>query len=131
MSTRKLPFTKSASSSSSGKSLLIDNIFFMDKTVHNMKDTFCIASSLFGPGRQECGSCYLISMHSVIGIIVSDIFLTIFIAGSVFYLLTLLKKRTERDAKIHAEPEEITESPYQELHGIQSDVYSELQHFRK
>ncbi|XP_019728407.1 TYRO protein tyrosine kinase-binding protein isoform X2 [Hippocampus comes] len=117
MSTRKLPFTKSASSSSSGKSLLIDNIFFMDKTVHNMKDTFCIASSLFGPGRQ--------------GIIVSDIFLTIFIAGSVFYLLTLLKKRTERDAKIHAEPEEITESPYQELHGIQSDVYSELQHFRK
>ncbi|XP_019728408.1 TYRO protein tyrosine kinase-binding protein isoform X3 [Hippocampus comes] len=112
MSTRKLPFTKSASSSSSGKSLLIDNIFFMDKTVHNMKDTFCIASSLFG-------------------IIVSDIFLTIFIAGSVFYLLTLLKKRTERDAKIHAEPEEITESPYQELHGIQSDVYSELQHFRK
>ncbi|XP_051922721.1 uncharacterized protein LOC127601476 isoform X2 [Hippocampus zosterae] len=103
MSTRKLPFTKSASSSSSssGKSLLIDNIF-MDETTHYMKDTFCIASSLFG-------------------IIVSDIFLTVFIVGSVFYLLTLLKKRTERAAKIHAQPdpEEITESPHQELHGIQ------------
>ncbi|XP_061632379.1 TYRO protein tyrosine kinase-binding protein [Phyllopteryx taeniolatus] len=80
----------------------------------------------------ECGSCYLISMQSVIGIIASDLLLTVFIAVSLFYLLTVHKKRTEQAAKIHVrEPEEITESPYQELHGIQSDVYSELQHLRK
>ncbi|XP_077431768.1 TYRO protein tyrosine kinase-binding protein [Vanacampus margaritifer] len=97
-----------------------------------MMDTFCISGSLFGSGgQQECGSCYVISMQSVIGIIASDVVLTVFIAVSVFYLLTLHKRRTEQDAKRHVQPEEITESPYQELHGIQSDVYSELQHFRK
>uniref|UniRef100_A0A3Q3B2U8 Uncharacterized protein n=1 Tax=Kryptolebias marmoratus TaxID=37003 RepID=A0A3Q3B2U8_KRYMA len=26
---------------------------------------------------------------------------------------------------------EVTESPYQELHGVQSDIYSELRHYRK
>ncbi|KAM9807064.1 TYRO protein tyrosine kinase-binding protein [Syngnathus typhle] len=104
------------------------------ETENSMKDTFCISNSLFGSGgQQECGACYFISMQSVIGMIVSDIVLTIFIAVSVFYLIILHKKRTQENAKTHGQPEpdEITESPYQELHGIQSDVYSELQHFRK
>ncbi|XP_061676345.1 TYRO protein tyrosine kinase-binding protein isoform X4 [Syngnathoides biaculeatus] len=93
----------------------------------NMKDMICISGSPF-----ESGSCYVISLQSVMGIIASDFVLTVFIAISLFSLLTLYKKTTEKDAKIHVqEPEEITESPYQELHGTQSDVYCELQHLRK
>ncbi|XP_061676342.1 TYRO protein tyrosine kinase-binding protein isoform X2 [Syngnathoides biaculeatus] len=99
----------------------------------NMKDMICISGSPFGSaGQQESGSCYVISLQSVMGIIASDFVLTVFIAISLFSLLTLYKKTTEKDAKIHVqEPEEITESPYQELHGTQSDVYCELQHLRK
>ncbi|XP_054639023.1 TYRO protein tyrosine kinase-binding protein [Dunckerocampus dactyliophorus] len=97
----------------------------------SMKDTLCIGGSLFGStGQQECGSCYLISMQSVVGMITSDIILTVFITISVFYFVTLHKKKAELNVATAKEekPAETTESPYQELHGVQSDVYSELQH---
>ncbi|XP_039974460.1 TYRO protein tyrosine kinase-binding protein [Xiphias gladius] len=108
-----------------------------------MSDALCIVGSLFGSpeGRQECGSCYLINMESVMAIIASDIILTIVITISVFCFATHHNRRRERDShdgrrnlpssiskKIATE---VTESPYQELHGVQSDVYSELRHFRK
>uniref|UniRef100_A0A3B4XJL1 TYRO protein tyrosine kinase-binding protein n=1 Tax=Seriola lalandi dorsalis TaxID=1841481 RepID=A0A3B4XJL1_SERLL len=102
-----------------------------------MSDALCVVGSLF-----ECGSCYLINMESVIAIIASDIILTIFITISVFCFATQHKRRKEWDSHDgdHSKyqhplskkmPTEVTESPYQELHGVQSDVYSELQHFRK
>uniref|UniRef100_A0A3B4UK81 TYRO protein tyrosine kinase-binding protein n=1 Tax=Seriola dumerili TaxID=41447 RepID=A0A3B4UK81_SERDU len=100
-----------------------------------MSDALCIVGSLF-----ECGSCYLINMESVIAIIASDIILTIFITISVFCFATQHKRRREWDSHDGENlpssvskkmPTEVTESPYQELHGVQSDVYSELQHFRK
>nr|XP_057940723.1 TYRO protein tyrosine kinase-binding protein isoform X2 [Doryrhamphus excisus] len=96
-----------------------------------MKDTLCISGSLFGStGQQECGSCYLISMQSVVAMIACDIILTVFIAISVFYIVTLHKKNKELNVATAKEenPSQITESPYQELHGGQSDVYSELQY---
>uniref|UniRef100_A0A669C105 TYRO protein tyrosine kinase-binding protein n=1 Tax=Oreochromis niloticus TaxID=8128 RepID=A0A669C105_ORENI len=89
----------------------------------------------------ECGSCYLINMESVIGIIASDIILTIFITISVFCFAT--HQRRKREWESHSGKRsapssiskkmatEVTESPYQELHGVQSDVYSELRHYRK
>ncbi|KAM3614442.1 uncharacterized protein V6R79_014373 [Siganus canaliculatus] len=108
-----------------------------------MSDALCIAGSLFGSteGQQDCGSCYVINMGSVMAIVASDIIMTILITISVFCFATRYKKRREWDSnegnrnlptsiskKIATEA---TESPYQELHGVQSDVYSELQHFRK
>nr|XP_057940722.1 TYRO protein tyrosine kinase-binding protein isoform X1 [Doryrhamphus excisus] len=101
-----------------------------------MKDTLCISGSLFGStGQQECGSCYLISMQSVVAMIACDIILTVFIAISVFYIVTLHKKNKELNVVFSSvatakeeNPSQITESPYQELHGGQSDVYSELQY---
>ncbi|XP_019948345.1 TYRO protein tyrosine kinase-binding protein [Paralichthys olivaceus] len=108
-----------------------------------MFEAVCIVGSLFGSaeGQQGCESCYLINMGSVVAIIASDIILTIFIAVSVFCFAIYHKRRREWDSpdgrrnlpssaskKMAAE---VTESPYQELHGVQSDVYSELQHFRK
>ncbi|TMS10773.1 TYRO protein tyrosine kinase-binding protein, partial [Larimichthys crocea] len=105
-----------------------------------MTDGLCIVGSLFGSaeGQQDCGSCYVINMASVIGIIASDIILTIFIAVSVFCFATHHKRRREwdsHDGKRNLQPSiskkmatEVTESPYQELHGVQSDVYSELRH---
>ncbi|XP_070768728.1 TYRO protein tyrosine kinase-binding protein isoform X2 [Enoplosus armatus] len=108
-----------------------------------MSDTLCIVGSFFGSaeGQQECGSCYVINMGSVMGIITSDIILTIFITISVFCFATHQKRRREwdsHDGKRKSLPSpiskkmatEVTESPYQELHGVQSDVYSELHHFR-
>ncbi|XP_028281955.1 TYRO protein tyrosine kinase-binding protein isoform X2 [Parambassis ranga] len=106
-----------------------------------MSDTLCIAGSLFAEGQQDCGSCYIINMESVLGIIASDIILTIFIVISVFCFASHHRRRREwdsRDSKRNLPPSvskkmttEVTESPYQELHGVQSDVYSELHHFRK
>ncbi|KAM4581007.1 TYRO protein tyrosine kinase-binding protein [Odontesthes bonariensis] len=104
-----------------------------------MSDALCIVGSFFGSeGQQECGSCYLISMGSVIGIIASDIILTILIVASLFCFATHHRRRRERDShdgkrNLNSSKKmarEITESPYQELHGAQSDVYSELEHFR-
>lgn len=43
----------------------------------------------------ECGSCYLINMESVIGIIASDIILTIFITISVFCFATHQRRKRE------------------------------------
>ncbi|XP_054478333.1 TYRO protein tyrosine kinase-binding protein isoform X2 [Anoplopoma fimbria] len=101
-----------------------------------MSDALCIVGSFF-----DCSSCYLINMGSVIGIIASDIILTVLITISVFCFATHQKRRREwesRDGKRNLPSSaskkmatEVTESPYQVLHGVQSDVYSELQHFRK
>lgn len=108
-----------------------------------MAETFCVGS-IFGTteGQQECGSCYYISMASVIGIIACDISLTIFITISVFCFARMHTRRQEVHNVLTAERNvplsmskkittEVTESPYQELQGVQSDVYSELHHFRK
>ncbi|XP_071325109.1 TYRO protein tyrosine kinase-binding protein [Trachinotus anak] len=107
-----------------------------------MSDALCIVGSLFGSAeeQQECASCYLINMETVIAIIASDIILTVFITISVFCFATHHKRRREWDShdgrrnlpsSVSKKETEVTESPYQELHGVQSDVYSELQHFRK
>ncbi|XP_068995859.1 TYRO protein tyrosine kinase-binding protein [Embiotoca jacksoni] len=108
-----------------------------------MSNALCIVGSLFGSseGQQECGSCYLINMGSVMGIIASDIIFTILIIISVFCFATHHRRRRDwdsHDGKRNLPSSvskkmatEVTESPYQELHGVQSDVYSELQHFRK
>ncbi|XP_047453957.1 TYRO protein tyrosine kinase-binding protein isoform X2 [Mugil cephalus] len=105
-----------------------------------MSDALCIVGSLFGSGagQQDCGPCYLINVGSVVAIIASDIVLTIFIAISVFCFATHHRRRRDpHEGKRSSQSvskkgaAEVTESPYQELHGVQSDVYSELQHFRK
>ncbi|XP_030012938.1 TYRO protein tyrosine kinase-binding protein [Sphaeramia orbicularis] len=108
-----------------------------------MSDALCIAGSLFGTteSQQECGSCYLINMGSVVAIIACDIMLTIFITISVFCFASVHKRRREvgfHDGKRSIPSTiskkmvaEVAESPYQELHGVQSDVYSELRHYRK
>uniref|UniRef100_A0A8D3DEJ8 TYRO protein tyrosine kinase-binding protein n=1 Tax=Scophthalmus maximus TaxID=52904 RepID=A0A8D3DEJ8_SCOMX len=100
-----------------------------------MSDALCIVGS-FGECIRYCGSCYLISIGSVIAIIASDIALTVFIAISVFCFASHHKRQRGRDShdgehEMFKTATEVTESPYQELHGVQSDVYSELRHFRK
>ncbi|XP_078143324.1 TYRO protein tyrosine kinase-binding protein isoform X1 [Centroberyx gerrardi] len=108
-----------------------------------MSSTLCIVGPLFGPaeGQQECGPCYQIDMGTVVGIIACDIILTLLITFCVFCFATFHKKRREWDSRdgrgnlastmSKKKTAEIAESPYQELHGVQSDVYSELQNFRK
>ncbi|XP_029360884.1 TYRO protein tyrosine kinase-binding protein [Echeneis naucrates] len=106
-----------------------------------MSNALCIVGSVFGSseGQHECGSCYQINLESVIAIIATDIILTVFIIISVFCFATHHKRRIweSHDGKRNTSSvskkisTEVTESPYQELHGVQSDVYSELQQFRK
>ncbi|XP_032411772.1 TYRO protein tyrosine kinase-binding protein [Xiphophorus hellerii] len=108
-----------------------------------MPDALCVVGSMFGSEeeQQECGACYLINMGSVIGIIASDILLTMFLIISVFCFASHHRRTKEREshdgrrnlslsASKKMTPED-TESPYQELHGVQSDIYNELRHFRK
>lgn len=110
-----------------------------------MTDAVCIVGSVFGSSdgqqQQECDTCYLINMGSVIAIIASDIILTVFLIISVFCFARRQRRRKEREshegrmnlslsASMKMTPD-VTESPYQELHGVQSDIYNELRHFRK
>ncbi|XP_061771959.1 TYRO protein tyrosine kinase-binding protein isoform X2 [Nerophis ophidion] len=80
-----------------------------------MKDTICVEGSLFGSTGQECVSCYLISMQSVVGIIACDIILTVLIAISVFCFVTLHKRKAEPNvgSSVNEKTAESTESPYQ------------------
>ncbi|KAK7886660.1 hypothetical protein WMY93_026281 [Mugilogobius chulae] len=87
--------------------------------------------------QQDCGNCYYVNMAVVIGIVICDILLTIFITISVIYFVRSHNRRELHDARTVPSSQlkemstEVTESPYQELQGAQSDVYSELDHFRK
>uniref|UniRef100_A0A3Q3VR59 TYRO protein tyrosine kinase-binding protein n=1 Tax=Mola mola TaxID=94237 RepID=A0A3Q3VR59_MOLML len=100
-----------------------------------MSDALCVASSLFG--EWQCGPCYVISMGSVVGIIASDIILTIFITISVFCFVTHQWRRKEWESHDGEEKKcqriSLPGNHYSNLnlHGVQSDVYSELRHFRK
>ncbi|XP_071004333.1 TYRO protein tyrosine kinase-binding protein [Oncorhynchus clarkii lewisi] len=111
-----------------------------------MGKALCIVAplkGLFGPaeGEQDCGHCYQIDMGVVVGIIACDIILTLLIALAVFCFATIRKKRSQQESRLEGKGKtitaskrktvEITESPYQELHGFQSDVYSDLQQFQK
>ncbi|XP_053699830.1 TYRO protein tyrosine kinase-binding protein [Synchiropus splendidus] len=83
--------------------------------------------------QNDCESCYLLTLSSVIAVIAADIFLTVLIGVFVLYSGALLKRRRDADSQNAGNrsskkaPAEDTESPYQELQGVQADVYSELQ----
>ncbi|XP_066540061.1 TYRO protein tyrosine kinase-binding protein [Hoplias malabaricus] len=107
-----------------------------------------MALGLFGSAaaHQDCGSCYQINMGMVIGIIVCDLIITLLIAISVYCFATRQKKKSRlhtrsnscdpgkgklRQSSSRPKEVEITESPYQELYGVQSDVYNDLRQYRK
>ncbi|KAJ8287628.1 hypothetical protein COCON_G00002870 [Conger conger] len=117
-----------------------------------MGRSLCITTpfaGLFGPvvGQQDCRSCIHLEIGTVVGIIVADIVLTLLIALSVFFFVSRLKKRTRLEAleikektqsKTQAKTQAMStrkkpeaESPYQELQGVQDDVYSDLRQFQK
>ncbi|KTG01000.1 hypothetical protein cypCar_00006017 [Cyprinus carpio] len=96
-------------------------------------------------GNQDCTSCYQLDTGVAIGIITCDIILTFLIALSVYCFISHQKRRSSLHtharccgsgkAKTHqpsTRPKTIEmESPYQELYGVQSDIYSDLQQYRK
>ncbi|XP_067251455.1 TYRO protein tyrosine kinase-binding protein [Chanodichthys erythropterus] len=99
----------------------------------------------FVEGNQDCSSCYQLDTGVVIGIITCDIILTLLIALSVYCFVSRQKRRESLHlqprccgsgkAKTHqpsmrSKTIEV-ESPYQELYGVQSDIYSDLQQYRK
>ncbi|XP_016376567.1 TYRO protein tyrosine kinase-binding protein-like [Sinocyclocheilus rhinocerous] len=104
-------------------------------------------NGLFGfvEGNQDCSSCYQLDIGVAIGIITCDIILTLLIALSVYCFVSHQKRRGSLQtharccasgrAKTHQpsmRPKTIeVESPYQELYGVQSDIYSDLQQYRK
>ncbi|TRY94762.1 hypothetical protein DNTS_021631 [Danionella cerebrum] len=96
--------------------------------------------------RQEHSSCYQMETGVAVGIITSDIILTLLIALSVYCFVLYQKRResgsghapyysSEGKAKVeHPSVKAKTiemESPYQELYGVQSDIYNDLQQYRK
>ncbi|XP_038849174.1 TYRO protein tyrosine kinase-binding protein-like [Salvelinus namaycush] len=111
-----------------------------------MGKALCIVAPLKGMFAEcslspDCGYCYQIDMGALVGIIACDIILTLLIALAMFCFASLRKKRSQQESRLEGKGKtltaskrktvEITESPYQELHGIQSDVYSDLQQFQK
>ncbi|XP_028837387.1 TYRO protein tyrosine kinase-binding protein isoform X1 [Denticeps clupeoides] len=103
-------------------------------------------AGLFGPasGKQDCRQCYPMDMGVVVAIVVCDVILTVLIVLSVYCIVTRQKKRIALQLKANetakekmhtaskrARKSEITESPYQELYGVQSDIYNDLRQYQK
>ncbi|XP_053478314.1 TYRO protein tyrosine kinase-binding protein [Ictalurus furcatus] len=116
----------------------------MSWILHSM----ALLSGLFGyvAATQDCGTCYQLNMMVIIGIITCDIILTLLITITVYCFASREKrKKSLRTRKNSSETDkgkfrqssskpkevEITESPYQELYGVQSDIYSDLHQYRK
>uniref|UniRef100_A0A671PZS7 TYRO protein tyrosine kinase-binding protein n=1 Tax=Sinocyclocheilus anshuiensis TaxID=1608454 RepID=A0A671PZS7_9TELE len=96
-------------------------------------------------GLFDCSSCYQLDIGVAIGIITCDIILTLLIALSVYCFVSHHKRKgslhtharccASGRTKTHQpsmRPKTIeVESPYQELYGVQPDIYSDLQQYRK
>ncbi|XP_018601034.1 TYRO protein tyrosine kinase-binding protein [Scleropages formosus] len=110
-----------------------------------MGQSICVVTPmamLLGPvsGQQDCRNCYQLDTGTLVGIIVGDIVLSVLIALSIFcFVYNMKKKKRTLDAlegkgkkqtssKIKTED---AESTYQELQGVQSDIYNDLTNFRK
>ncbi|XP_055067290.2 TYRO protein tyrosine kinase-binding protein [Misgurnus anguillicaudatus] len=103
-----------------------------------------VSSANFVEANQDCSSCYHLDIGVAIGIITCDIFLTLFIALSVYCYVSHKKrscshaqarccgstKSTTHQTSMRPKMIEV-ESPYQELYGVQSDIYDDLQQYRK
>ncbi|XP_027005098.1 TYRO protein tyrosine kinase-binding protein [Tachysurus fulvidraco] len=100
----------------------------------------------YAAATQDCGTCYQLNMEIVTGIIACDIILTVLIIISVYCFASWEKKKNSlhtrkksietekgkfRQSSSRPKEVEITESPYQELYGVQSDIYSDLHQYRK
>ncbi|XP_056901418.1 TYRO protein tyrosine kinase-binding protein isoform X1 [Takifugu flavidus] len=105
-----------------------------------MSDGLCVVGPWFGSaeGHPACGHCYVIKTWVLMAAMITDILLTLLITASVFCLMTKLKRRRDPDtgkrtatSRATTSGSEVTESPYQVLQGVQSDVYSELETFSK
>ncbi|XP_012673392.1 TYRO protein tyrosine kinase-binding protein isoform X2 [Clupea harengus] len=114
-----------------------------------MGRTICIVAPLTGmlgpvSGRQDCGQCYQVELSVVVALVSCDILLTVLIALSVYCCVSRQRSRPglhtqpsdtgkgkQLTASKKAKKTEVTESPYQELYGVQSDVYSDLRQYRK
>uniref|UniRef100_A0A8C2ECS7 TYRO protein tyrosine kinase-binding protein n=1 Tax=Cyprinus carpio TaxID=7962 RepID=A0A8C2ECS7_CYPCA len=96
-------------------------------------------------GLFDCSSCYQFDNGVAFGIITCDIILTLLIALSVYCFVSHQKRKGSlhtharccgsgkaKTQQPSMRPKTIeVESPYQELYGVQSDIYSDLQQYRK
>ncbi|XP_076826443.1 TYRO protein tyrosine kinase-binding protein isoform X2 [Brachyhypopomus gauderio] len=94
---------------------------------------------------QDCGFCYELNVGMITGIIACDLVLTLLIAVSVYCFASQHKKNNSnkfpnscdtgkeklKQPSTRSKDVEITESPYQELHEVQTDIYSDLHQYRK
>ncbi|XP_072535111.1 TYRO protein tyrosine kinase-binding protein [Salminus brasiliensis] len=116
----------------------------MNRTLGSCFMTLGLFGSAAATG--DCGSCYQINMGVVIGIITCDLIVTLLIAVSVYCFATRQKRKRRlhtranscepgkgklRQSSSRPKEVEITESPYQELYGVQSDIYNDLCQYRK
>ncbi|XP_066575362.1 TYRO protein tyrosine kinase-binding protein [Amia ocellicauda] len=94
---------------------------------------------LFGhvAAQQYCQSCYHLDIGTAVAIIVGDIILTLFIALSVFCLVSRMKKSQlealegKGNVAVRRNKQDDLEATYQELQGTRSDVYSDLRQPQK
>ncbi|KAI7806544.1 TYRO protein tyrosine kinase binding protein precursor [Triplophysa rosa] len=92
-----------------------------------------------------CSSCYQLEIGAAIGFITGDILLTLLLTLSVYCFVSHQKrtgsshpqtrccsssKTTTHQSSMRSKMTEV-ESHYQELYGVQSDIYSDLQQYQK
>ncbi|XP_003467268.1 TYRO protein tyrosine kinase-binding protein [Cavia porcellus] len=75
--------------------------------------------------QSEC-TCSPVSPGVLAGIVLGDLVLTLLIALAVYSLGQLVPRGRKTAQVTRKQPITETESPYQELQGMRSDVYSDL-----
>ncbi|XP_056617986.1 TYRO protein tyrosine kinase-binding protein [Triplophysa dalaica] len=104
-----------------------------------------VSSAVLVEGDQDCSSCSQLEIGVAVGFITGDILLTLLIALSVYWFVSHQKRTGSSHPQTRCcSPSKAStlqpsmrlktteeESPYQELYGVQSDIYSDLQQYRK
>ncbi|XP_006020619.1 TYRO protein tyrosine kinase-binding protein isoform X2 [Alligator sinensis] len=76
-------------------------------------------------GQQGCGGCPALGGGALAGLVLGDLVLTLLIALAVYCLATRCRlPSSSGDVKKPCAPE--VESPYQELQGQRTEIYSDL-----
>ncbi|XP_075459345.1 TYRO protein tyrosine kinase-binding protein isoform X2 [Ascaphus truei] len=75
----------------------------------------------------ECGNCLYLDSGALLGIVVCDFIITVLIALAAYYLSNKVQKRRqeERGKKLESE-RQANEPTYEELHGQNMDIYTDL-----
>ncbi|XP_053307741.1 TYRO protein tyrosine kinase-binding protein [Spea bombifrons] len=84
-------------------------------------------------GQNDCGDCFHLSSGAITGIVFCDIFITVLIALTVYFISNKIQKKKDEERNRNSQKTEIQESErtYEELQGQARDIYNDIGRARR